>query len=101
MTKYEEMLSYFVAMLKKQSDEYYAEHLSNLTPANYRVGKGRKYDKIFREDADGSSSSVHSFIEKSTGKVWKAASYKAPALNFPRASIYDYESLKKVGMYGA
>ena len=99
MTRYEEMLSYYVDYIKKISDKYYAKHLSNLTPCVYKVFKGRKYDKVVR--VDSSSTCVHSFVEKETGKVWKAASYKAPAKNFPRADIYDYESLvARVSLYG-
>ena len=39
----------------------------------YTVTTGRKYHKII--DAN----SVHCFIDKNTGEVYKAASYKAPA----------------------
>lgn len=48
---------------------------------------GSKYVRIVR--ASGSSSSVHCFVEKSTGKIWKAASWKAPAKNFSRGSIFE------------
>jgi len=39
---------------------------------------GRKYHKIVMEYENGSKS-VHAFIDKKTGDVYKAASFKAPA----------------------
>jgi len=39
---------------------------------------GRKYHKIVMVD-NGGSRSVHAFIDKNTGEVYKSASWKAPA----------------------
>lgn len=46
---------------------------------------GKKYVRVIRND--GSSRSVHSFVEISNGDVWKAASWKTPAKNHPRGNI--------------
>lgn len=35
------------------------------------------------------SRSVVGFVEAGTGLLWKAATWKAPALNFPRGCIFD------------
>ena len=43
----------------------------------FYIEKGRKYHKIIM-DAHGSRS-VHAFVDKKTGEVFKAASFKAPA----------------------
>ena len=43
----------------------------------FYIEEGRKYHKIIM-DAHGSKS-VHAFIDKKTGSVYKAASFKAPA----------------------
>jgi hypothetical protein len=101
MTRYEEMLSYLVDYIQRISDEYYAEHLSNLTPCKILVKKGRRFDKIIKADVDGTSKSVHCFVEKKTGKIWKSASWKQPALNYSRADLYDYKSIVNgIGMHG-
>jgi len=39
---------------------------------------GRKYHKIIMETGSGSRS-VHAFIDKKTGEVYKSASWKSPA----------------------
>ena len=42
------------------------------------IEEGRKYHKIVMTDCSGSNS-VHAFVDKKTGEVYKPASYKAPA----------------------
>ena len=44
---------------------------------DFTVESGRKYHKIIM-DANGSRS-VHAFVDKKTGEVYKPASFKAPA----------------------
>ena len=44
---------------------------------DYVIESGRKYHKIIM-NANGSRS-VHCFIDKKTGEVYKSASFKAPA----------------------
>ena len=63
------------------------EHYNNMYPDSPRDkeyiidSNGRRYYKILMIDKDswGDSKSVHAFIEKKTGNVYKAASWKAPA----------------------
>jgi hypothetical protein len=45
---------------------------------NYIIESGRKYHKIFM-CINGSRDSIHAFIDKKTGEVYKPASLKAPA----------------------
>jgi len=49
---------------------------------------GSKYVKIVTISGGGSRS-VHSFVEKANGVIWRAASWKAPARNFPRGNVFD------------
>ena len=44
----------------------------------FYIESGRKYHKIIMETG-GNSRSVHAFVDKKTGEVYKAASFKAPA----------------------
>ncbi len=48
-----------------------------LTEIRFIVETGRKYHKIIQ--CDENSRSVHAFVDKNTGEVYKAASWKAPA----------------------
>jgi len=44
----------------------------------FYIESGRKYHKLIME-TDSGSRSVHAFVDKKTGEVYKAASWKAPA----------------------
>ena len=57
---------------------------ANLT--NFVIKNGRKYYKIMQQDFDTfqdrneyREGSVHAFVDKNTGEVYKPASYNAPA----------------------
>ena len=63
---------------------------------------GNKYVRIFHWYDHGSSlkqRSCHSFIDLNTGDIWKAASWKAPAKNFPRGNIIrkEYGTIRWTG----
>jgi hypothetical protein len=51
---------------------------SGILPIDYKVETGKKYHKVVFIDGGGSRS-VHAFIDKQTGEVYKSASWKAPA----------------------
>ena len=78
----------FIARLQEMVNEHYARSLSNLTPPMIRVEGGRKYIKIAKVEENGSRS-VYCFVRAEDGAVLKAATWKAPALNFTRGNIFD------------
>ena len=51
---------------------------SNSDPYKFYIEEGRKYHKIIMETGNGSRS-VHAFVDKKTGEVYKSASFKSPA----------------------
>jgi phage-related protein len=56
---------------------------------DYIIESGRKYHKVIMVDS-GNSRSVHCFIDKKTGEVYKSASWKAPA----KGVRYDLRLIK-------
>ena len=58
------------------------------------IESGRKYHKLIMETGAGSRS-VHAFVDKKTGEVYKPASFKAPAkhVRFNLCIISDREWL--------
>ena len=56
----------------------FTTHHPNSDPYKFYIESGRKYHKLIMETG-GSSRSVHAFIDKKTGDVFKPASFKAPA----------------------
>ena len=80
----------------------YNKFLTNLDHLNadyedkfgVEFAEGSKYVKIVAISAGGSRS-VHSFVEKSTGNILKAASWAALARNFSRGNVYITSSYEK------
>ena len=53
---------------------------------DFVIESGRKYHKIVMVTEDGARS-VHAFVDKKTGEVYMAASWKAPAKNGVRFDL--------------
>ena len=60
----------------------------------FYIEEGRKYHKIIME-CENSSRSVHAFVDKKTGEVYKAASWRGPAkdVRFDLRLVKDREWL--------
>lgn len=73
----------------------YAKFLKDLDYTEDKFGVefevGSKYVKVVTISGGGSRS-VHSFIEKDNGNIWRAASWKSPARNFVRGNVYDQKT---------
>ena len=83
---YSTSLSKMIHRIDEQYGEYYKKVLTNLTFDPVKIKSGRRFDKLTQ------GGSVYCFVEKSTGNVYKPASWRAPYLkgNTPvRGSIYD------------
>ena len=61
---------------------------------SFTIDPGKKYYKIIMNTGDGSRS-VHAFVDKKTGEVYKAASWRGPAkhVRFDLRLIKDREYL--------
>ena len=62
------------------------EEIRNGDHYKFIIETGRKYHKIIMVTEDGARS-VHAFIDKKTGEVYMAASWKAPAKNGVRFDL--------------
>ena len=59
-------------------EERIAEYKEGKDLYKFSIVTGRKYHKIVQTCTDGSQS-VHAFVDKNTGELYKPASWKAPA----------------------
>lgn len=84
----------YIAFMDEASAKHNAEHYPMLEADRFWVHSGQKYIKIAqgRSPEGGSRTSVHSFVDALTGDVYKAGSWKAPALNGARFNLLDAES---------
>ena len=73
-------------------DNFKSRH-PNSDPYKFSIESGRKYHKIVME-TESQSRSVHAFVDKKTGEVYKPASFKAPA-KIVRYNLLSIESREK------
>ena len=84
-----------VDFMSKASASHTAERFPTLKPDLFWVEGGKKYIKIAQGPGiEGAGASVHCFVDALTGDVYKAAGWKAPALNGARYNLLDPESLE-------
>ena len=94
------MISNYTSDYSKQQLESIKNGTANLT--KFRMEFGRKYIKIIQQDYDTfqdrneyKDGSVHAFVDKNTGEVYKPASWKSPAkyVRYDLRIISDREKL--------
>ena len=83
-----------------ESVEYHLRCIDELKngilPIDYVIETGKKYHKVIMVDG-GSSRSVHAFVDKNTGELYKSSSWKSPAkgVRYDLRLIADREYLLK------
>jgi hypothetical protein len=88
----------------KQCNEMLKEHYDSkfdgkLAAPDIKVYPGGKYYKVAKKD-NSHNESVWFFVSKEDGNIWKAASWKAPAKNFPRGNILEDVAKDVISVYG-
>lgn len=77
--------------------KFFAERYPSLVPDEYEVDGGRKYIRVIsKRGAGAGGGSVHCFVDAETGGVYKAATWKAPALNGERFNLLDEASFAEL-----
>ena len=118
-TSFNEAIESFCSRLtenvKPEVDRF--NHMHSVT---FGVGGGRKYIKVksytknwhtdYNDDGTitktlvgGERGSIHCFVERTTGDIFKPAGYKTPYTkgnNCVRGNIYDSSSFEKTDMHG-
>ena len=75
-------------------DNFKSRNSNSSSDYKFYIESGRKYHKLIMETGAGSRS-VHAFVDRKSGEVYKAASFKAPAkgVRFNLLLIKDREWL--------
>ena len=73
-------------LCRSLEENYNLRYSDRSFPIKFRMESGRKYWKIIQQDFDTfqdrneyRDGSVHAFVDKNTGEVYKPASWKSPA----------------------
>jgi len=76
--------------VQSQHHQQKIDELKNgICPIDYQVETGKKYHKVIFVDGGGSRS-VHAFVDKNSGEVYKSQSWKSPA----KGVRYDLRLIK-------
>ena len=89
MDNLNQVLKYSEMLCEALTQQFKSSH-PNSDPYKFYIESGRKYHKLIME-TNGNSRSVHAFVEKKFGNVYKAASWKAPAKHI-RFNLLDDNS---------
>ena len=89
----------FLGDCQEMLKEHYESKLPSLTVPSIKVYPGGKYYKVAKKD-NSHNESVWFFVSKEDGNIWKAASWKTPAKNFPRGNILSDVAKDVIGVYG-
>ena len=115
-TSFDEAMDAFCTRLEENCKPY-VEKFNHMDSVVFRTDGGVKYIKVksfttnvntnwetgkktLVEDMNGS---IHCFVEKSTGDIFKPAGWKSPytkGMNAVRGNIYDASTFEKTDLHG-
>ena len=115
-TSFNEAMDVFCEKLGKDAEEY-IERFNHMDSVEFKPCGGRKYIKVkcFQTNVDtdyetgkktlmkATNGSIHCFVERTTGDIFKPAGWKAPYTkgnNAVRGNIYDKSTFQKTDMHG-
>mgnify|MGYP001479736217 FL=1 len=115
-TNFDEAMSAFCTRLEENVKPY-VDRFNHMDSVTFRQDGGMKYIKVksFQVNIDtnhetgvktlvgGERGSIHCFVEKTTGDIFKPAGWKSPYTkgnNAVRGNIYDSSTFEKTDLYG-
>ena len=115
-TSFDEAMDKFCDKLEENCKPY-VDSFNHMDSVTFRVDGGVKYIKVksFQVNIEtnhetgvktlvgGDKGSIHCFVEKTTGDIYKPAGWKTPYTkgnNCVRGNIYDASSFEKTDLHG-
>ena len=115
-TSFDEAMNQFCEKLTENCQDY-IERFNHMDSVQFKPCGGRKYIKVkcFQTNIDtdyetgkktllkDTNGSIHCFVEKTTGDIFKPAGWRAPYTkgnNAIRGNIFDASSFQKTDMHG-
>ena len=115
-TSFDEAMDMFCQKLEENVKPY-VDRFNHMDSVTFRQDGGMKYIKVksFQVNVDtnhetgvktlvgGERGSIHCFVEKQTGNIFKPAGYKTPYTkgnNCVRGNIYDKSTFEKTDLHG-
>jgi len=73
-------------------------YVTNGEICDFEISEGKKYFKIIKKNRIGTSASVHSFVNKENGDIYKVSSANAPAKH-ARGNIFNENGASALSCY--
>ena len=90
----------YAELVQETLNKYFAAHHPKLTPPTITLDRGPKYWRIVKNE--GSSRSVHTFVDMENGDILKAKGWKGPERTNPRGNVRDPDfGMRGVTQHGA
>ena len=97
-TTNEQVINYKNLVSLKYDDYMKRNNFTEINACDFEISEGKKYFKIIEKRRIGTSSSVHSFVNKQNGDIFKAATANAPAKH-SRGNIFNNNGADALSCY--
>ena len=97
-TTNEQILNYRNLIVSKYDDYMKRNNFTEINACDFEISEGKKYFKIIKKNRVGTSASIHSFVNKENGDIYKASSANAPAKH-ARGNIFNDNGASALNCY--
>ena len=101
-----ERIELYVSEIQRLQTENWEQNQFTFAPVpKVEIKEGNKFIRVFVVeygfDNQKRSSCIHTFVDRETGDIWKAATYKEPQKNGIRGNIFNEPCITGVNNHGA
>jgi len=97
-TTSEQIINYKNLIVSKYDDYMKRNNFTEINACDFEISEGKKYFKIIKKNRVGTSASVHSFVNKENGDIYKVSSANAPAKH-ARGNIFNDNGATALSCY--
>ena len=94
----QQMIKYKNLIISKYDEFMKRNNFTEINACDFEIREGKKYFKIIKRNRIGTSASVHSFVNKENGDIYKFASANAPAKHV-RGNIFNNNGADALSCY--
>ena len=94
----DQVINFKNLIASKYNDYMTRNNFTEINACDFEIKEGKKYFKVIKKNRVGTSASVHSFINKDNGDIYKAATYQIPAKH-PRGNIFNNNGADALNCY--
>jgi hypothetical protein len=94
----QQIINYKNLVISKYEEYMKRNNFTEINACDFEIKEGKKYFKIIKRNKVGTSASVHSFVNKENGDIYKVASANVPAKH-SRGNIFNNNGADALSCY--